>query len=52
LNRPFILLFVLNSLFPSFEQRHESRLLEVLVSGQSFRDALTLHDDKRDAIGQ
>ena len=36
----------------SFEQGHESRLLEVLVSGQSVRDAFPLHDDERNAVGQ
>lgn len=37
---------------PSFKQRHESRLLEVLVAGQDFRNAFSLHDDKRNVVGQ
>ena len=35
-----------------FQQRHETRLLEVVVGGQGFGDAMLLHHDERDAVRQ
>jgi len=36
----------------SLQQRHKSRLLEVVIRSEGFGDSVILHDDKRDAIGQ
>ncbi len=36
----------------SFEQRFESSLLEVVVSGECLRYPVFLHDDERDAVRQ
>jgi hypothetical protein len=41
----------LSSLTPSLQQCDEPRLPEMVISSQCFGDALLLHDDERDAIG-